>query len=421
MRAAILSIGDELLLGEVVDTNAATIAARLYNLGVNLPLQMTVGDSMQDIVDACQLLAGKSDTVIVTGGLGPTVDDVTAMAAAKLAGSPLEPNLEAMAHLKNFAEKVAEKLHPANDKQALMPVSAKVIPNPVGTACGFSLVHEGCRFFFLPGVPGEMVSMLDETVLPALASSGRLRTLRTKTFKVSGVSEAELDVMLQGMTEGFAAASIAFCVNFPEIEVKIRVVADEELTADEIIAIVGDKTRNILAAAFLPRMVKPSTRWWPVFSKKQELPCPWPNPALAASLPNALPIFPEVRHIFSKVLLLTATGPKSICWAFPRNFWKKKVQSVPRWQWQWLVEQGKNPAVILLLPLPVSRVPRGAQRKSPSARCSWHLPARSNAGSGFLIFMVTGSRFAWSPRLPPLTGCEGSCSPGHNKQQYAAR
>lgn len=248
MRAAILSIGDELLLGEVVDTNAATIAARLYNLGVNLPLQMTVGDSMQDIVDACQLLAGKSDTVIVTGGLGPTVDDVTAMAAAKLAGSPLEPNREALAHLKNFAERVAEKLHPANDKQALMPVSAKVIPNPVGTACGFSLVHDGCRFFFLPGVPGEMVSMLDETVLPALASSGRLKTLRTKAFKVSGVSEAELDVMLQGVTEGFAAASIAFCVNFPEIEVKIRVVADEELTADEIIAIVGDKTRNILGS-----------------------------------------------------------------------------------------------------------------------------------------------------------------------------
>lgn len=246
MRAAILSIGDELLLGEVVDTNAATIGARLYNLGINPLLQMTVGDTMQDIVDACQLLAGKSDAVVVTGGLGPTVDDITAMAAAKLAGSSLEPNREALAHLKKFAERVAGNLHPANDKQALMPAGAQAISNPVGTACGFSLVHDGCRFFFLPGVPGEMVSMLDETVLPSLASSGRLKVLRSKVFKVSGVSEAELDAMLRGVTEGFAAASIAFCVNFPEIEVKIRVEADEELSAAAIIAQAGNKVRNIL-------------------------------------------------------------------------------------------------------------------------------------------------------------------------------
>lgn len=166
MKVTILSIGDELLLGEVVDTNAAAIARHLYAAGINLPLQMTVGDKEQDIIEACQTLSQKSDAVIITGGLGPTVDDVTAMAAAKWAGLPLVLNQEALVHLRNYAQKLERDLHPANEKQALMPLDALVIPNPVGTACGFSVKQMGCQLFFLPGVPGEMKPMLEQSVIP---------------------------------------------------------------------------------------------------------------------------------------------------------------------------------------------------------------------------------------------------------------
>nr|WP_279342401.1 competence/damage-inducible protein A [Geotalea sp. SG265] len=240
-----MSIGDELLLGEVVDTNAAAIAAGIYALGIHLPLQMTVGDNVHDIVNACRLLAARVEAVVVTGGLGPTVDDVTAMAAAELAGMPLEANPEALAHLRAFAERVAVTLHPANEKQALLPAGAGIIANPVGTACGFSLIHAGCRFFFLPGVPAEMAVMLQGTVLPALAASGMLKSLRTKVFKVSGISEAELGVMLQGVTEG-EEVSIAYCVDFPEIQVKVRTEADDEKTAEAMIAAAGGRIRDIL-------------------------------------------------------------------------------------------------------------------------------------------------------------------------------
>lgn len=246
MRAGILSIGDELLLGEVIDTNAAAVAARLYALGIHLPLQMTVGDNVDDIVGACRLLAERVDTVVVTGGLGPTTDDVTAMAAAELTGVSLEKNGEALDHLRHFAEKLAVKLHPVNEKQALLPAGAGLIPNPVGTACGFSVVQGKCRFFFLPGVPAEMAAMLQGTVLPALAASDTLKSLRTKVFRVSGVSEAELGVMLQGVTGGCAATSIAYCVDFPEIQVKVRTEADDGVRAEAIIATVCNTIRNIL-------------------------------------------------------------------------------------------------------------------------------------------------------------------------------
>lgn len=247
MKVTILSIGDELLLGEVVDTNAAYIARHLYAAGINLPLQMTVGDKEQDIIEACQALSQKSDAVIVTGGLGPTVDDVTAMAAAKLAGLPLVLNKEALVHLRNYAQRLARDLHPANEKQALMPQDALVMPNPVGTACGFSIKQMGCQLFFLPGVPGEMKPMLEQSVIPSLLSSPRERkALRTKVFKVFGISEAELDVVLQGVTEGFATVSIAFCVNFPEIEVKLRVEEDEDLLSGKTLAVVSGRIRKRL-------------------------------------------------------------------------------------------------------------------------------------------------------------------------------
>lgn len=247
MKVASLSIGDELLLGEVVDTNAATIAAQLYGAGLRVSLHLTVGDNGPAITEACQILVQKADAVVVTGGLGPTVDDVTACSAARLSDSPLVLNEYARAHLQKFSEKVAGKLHPANDRQALIPAGAQVITNPIGTACGFSLTHDGCRLFFLPGVPVEMQRMLQDSVLPALIAADKdKKVLRSKVFKVSGIPEAELDVLLTGVMDDFPSASMAFRVNFPEIEVKIRVVADDEITAEKTVAETSDRARHRL-------------------------------------------------------------------------------------------------------------------------------------------------------------------------------
>ena len=236
MKIVTLSIGDELMYGEVVDTNAARIAERLYGAGLMVQRHLTVGDRDPDIVEALEFLSDKSEAVIVTGGLGPTIDDITSRAAAKATGRRLVLNEEALAHLKGVSEKLGGNLHPLNEKQALMPTKSTLIPNPVGTACGFHLIHQGRFLFFLPGVPGEMVRMLDETVIPFLLERSRHRkVVRTRVLKVFGPSEAEVDFLLKELAAVNVGITVAFNVIFPEIHVKLRAEGESEATVDALL------------------------------------------------------------------------------------------------------------------------------------------------------------------------------------------
>ncbi len=236
MKIVTLSIGDELMYGEVVDTNAARIAERLYGAGLTVQRHLTVGDREPDIVEALEFLSDKSDAIIVTGGLGPTIDDITARAAAKATGRRLVLNDEALLHLKEVGEKLGGNLHPQNEKQALMPTKSTLIPNPVGTACGFHLIHQGGYLFFLPGVPGEMVRMLDETVIPFLLERNRHRkVVRTRVLKVFGPSEAEVDFLLKELAAVNVGITVAFTVIFPEIHVKLRAEGESEATVADLL------------------------------------------------------------------------------------------------------------------------------------------------------------------------------------------
>ena len=250
MKIATLSIGDELVLGEVVDTNAAHIAARAYGIGLKVQRHLTVGDIEPDIMEAIEGLAEKCDVLVVTGGLGPTIDDITARAAAKITGRRLILNEDALAHLQAFSEKLGGGLHPLNEKQALMPAKSILIPNPIGTACGFLVAHNGRFLFFLPGVPVEMARMLDETVIPFIVPRIKAQKfLQTKVLKVFGPSEAEVDALLKGVTEGAAEVSLAFCVDFPEIQVKLRAEGADAQHAAESLARVTDRVREKLAGS----------------------------------------------------------------------------------------------------------------------------------------------------------------------------
>lgn len=248
MNVSTLSIGDELMFGEVIDTNAATIAARLYACGLKVTRHLTVGDTEADIAAAIQSLAAASDAVIITGGLGPTVDDITARAAARATGDRLVLNDEALAHLRGFAGKLGGPLHPQNERQALLPAAATIIPNPTGTACGFILTRGGCSLFFLPGVPGEMTRMLDETVIPALQHHlGGERCLRTGVLKVFGPSEAEVDALLSGLADPGAGVTLAYGVAFPEIFVKIRAEGESAEAVAEVLTSIRAQARQKLA------------------------------------------------------------------------------------------------------------------------------------------------------------------------------
>ncbi|QXE90450.1 competence/damage-inducible protein A [Geomonas subterranea] len=247
MKIAILSIGDELLTGEVTDTNASHIADRLYDCGARVFRHITVPDDEEAIVQALGDLALVSDAVIVTGGLGPTPDDYTAQAAARAAGVELELSQTALDHLAAFEKRIAKPLHPANRRQALVPKGCRLIPNPLGTACGFVVAIGSAELFFLPGVPFEMERMLAETVLPELAK--RLPApWRRITLKVFGIPEAAISERLHGAIPEGGGVELAYCVKYPEIHVILRAAAKDEAPLREGAAEVRQRLARFLFA-----------------------------------------------------------------------------------------------------------------------------------------------------------------------------
>ncbi|ACH40620.1 molybdopterin-binding domain nicotinamide nucleotide amidohydrolase, putative [Citrifermentans bemidjiense Bem] len=226
MRVAVLSIGDELLSGEVVDTNASHIADRLFQAGGRVERHLTVPDDAEAIASALTELGARSDAVIVTGGLGPTPDDLTAEAAARAAGTELELSSEALDHLERFAQRITGELHPANRRQALLPKGCRLIPNPLGTALGFVVRIGQADCFFMPGVPYEMERMLEETVLPEL--TGRFEAgWQRVTLKLFGIAEAAIAELLEGAIPEGSPVQLAYCVKFPEIHLILRATASD--------------------------------------------------------------------------------------------------------------------------------------------------------------------------------------------------
>jgi len=248
VKLATLSIGDELLTGEVVDTNQSLIAGRLFEAGLGVERHLTVPDDEGAIAAALVELARSFDKVIVTGGLGPTPDDLTAAAAARAAALPLHPSAEAIAHLARFSERVSGGLHPANSRQALVPHGSPLIPNPLGTACGFTLRIAGTEFFFLPGVPFEMERMLEESVLPSLIKADGGDPGRRCILKLFGISEAAAAAELAGLLPEGSPVQLAYCVRFPELHLILRSAKRHGVLLAEARAAVLDRLGRYLFA-----------------------------------------------------------------------------------------------------------------------------------------------------------------------------
>lgn len=249
MRISTLSVGDELICGEVTDTNAGTIARALLDQGMRVQRHATVGDVEPDIIEALLELSRGCDALIVTGGLGPTADDLTARAAARATGRRLVVNSEAKAHVRTMSAKLESLVVcPLNDKQVMIPTKSTLIPNPTGTACGFHLINSGCFMFFLPGVPAEMVRMLVETVLPFLADrTTHKRVIRMRHLNVFGPCEAEVDEILNGIAHPEQGLHLGICVTFPWMRVTLRAEADSDAAAQALLDPAEAETARRLA------------------------------------------------------------------------------------------------------------------------------------------------------------------------------
>ncbi len=223
MIAEILSTGDEIRTGTLVDTNSAYIAQELEGMGVRVSRHLTVGDDLSELAAVLQEIGSRADIAVVTGGLGPTSDDLSAEAAARAAKVSLILDPEALRQIEAFFDRIGRPMGDNNRKQALLPESALRIDNPIGSAPGFQLTIGQCRCFFLPGVPLEMKRMLRESVLPTIDSligSGQRPVRMVTTLSSFGYGESMTAEKLTGFEAAFPEIRLGYRARFPEVQIK---------------------------------------------------------------------------------------------------------------------------------------------------------------------------------------------------------
>jgi nicotinamide-nucleotide amidase len=226
-RAVILSTGDEITTGKVVDSNSSYIADKLHEIGVDLVAVLTVGDVPERLEWAWKTAMQMGDVVISTGGIGPTADDLTTETIARLTGKSLwrhEPSVDKMKRL--FAQ-LGRVMPENNIKQALFPETAEVVPNELGTAPGFRMAvpqaNHTSHLIVLPGVPREMKPMIEEQVIPWIKHNrGNDKIFATKIFQTFGLSESGLDELVAGLIKP-EEGKVGFRASFPQISMKVMV------------------------------------------------------------------------------------------------------------------------------------------------------------------------------------------------------
>ena len=192
MKGAILTIGDEILIGQIVDTNSAWIATHLNDFGIEIHESRSIQDNRKEIIRHLDALKPEVELVIVTGGLGPTKDDITKACLADYFNSELYQNKEILSDIENLFKKKGRDLLQVIVDQALIPVKATVVRNPIGTAAGMWFAEDGFQVISLPGVPVEMKAMMTSSVLPKLKEDFKLGLIKHRTIHVDGLPESVL-------------------------------------------------------------------------------------------------------------------------------------------------------------------------------------------------------------------------------------
>jgi len=246
LQAEIITIGTELLLGEIVDTNSAWIARELTHIGLNLYYTATVGDNLKRASEAIASAMRRSNVVITTGGLGPTVDDVTREAVALATDRPLVLDEELLQEIAHYFGRRHHPMTENNRKQAQLPTGAEVIHNPVGTAPAFALEHHGHLLVCLPGVPHEMQHLMEYEVLPLLRRRFGLRgVIKSRVLHTCGIGESAIDSRIGDLME-LANPTVGTAAHPGQTDVRITAKADSEEDALRLIVPVEAELRRRL-------------------------------------------------------------------------------------------------------------------------------------------------------------------------------
>ncbi len=247
MHVEIVMIGTELLLGQIVDTNAAFMGTILAENGINLYQKSTVGDNRERICNVLEGALSRSDVVLVSGGLGPTEDDITRECVAEVSGRALEFREDLCEDLSNWFTKFGHKMSENNKKQAYAPEGAFAIANPNGTAPGLIVESDKGVIICMPGVPRELESMLCDSVVPYLREKFDIGgVLHSRVLKVCGMGESQVDAMIGGLIKSQQNPTVGVLASPASVKIRITARAESIEEADALIDEVDAKVRSRL-------------------------------------------------------------------------------------------------------------------------------------------------------------------------------
>ena len=237
MIVEVIAVGTELLLGQIVNTNASYIGSALAERGFDANYQQTVGDNHERLTASIELAIGRSDAVIITGGIGPTQDDLTREAVCAATGLEMAFSESYADHLREWWESRGRTMPDSNLRQAQHPEGAELLMNPKGTAPGLAIDYNETLVYCVPGVPAEMEYLLAEEVLPRLATAaGKASILSSRLLRTWGQSESAVAETLDDIYRSSSNPSLAFLASGGEIKVRITAKADDQASADALIA-----------------------------------------------------------------------------------------------------------------------------------------------------------------------------------------
>src|SRR5215207_8483800 len=247
--AEIITIGTEILLGEIVDTNTRYIARTLRGMGVDLYRTITIGDNVERIAEAINHSMNRAEIVITTGGLGPTIDDPTRAAVAKAAGVELELREDLWEQVVAIISRYGRKPSENQKRQAYIPKGAMAVPNPVGTAPCFIVETEHNSVVSLPGVPNEMEHILHESIIPYLQKRFTLNEIiKIRILHCAGLGEGLIDEKIADL-ETLSNPTVGLAAHTGVVDIRIAAKAKNEAEANEMIANIENEVRERLGNA----------------------------------------------------------------------------------------------------------------------------------------------------------------------------
>lgn len=235
MNVEIITIGNEVLTGRTLDTNFAFLARALEEASVPVGWHSTVGDVAERIAEALRRALSRADAVVVTGGLGPTPDDITRKAVATALGRPLQLDDQVLARIRERGKRSGRKLPASIETQALLPRGATAWPNPLGTAPGLLMLEEDKPVILLPGVPQEMEALATEFVVPYLRERTGL-AVESFTLRTAGVFESQLHEHIGKLPQGWPGATLAYLPSYFGVDLRVTVTGADRPQVREVTA-----------------------------------------------------------------------------------------------------------------------------------------------------------------------------------------